>query len=48
MHHKNEVEPDHASRQTLGIDGSNFVLQNATRWESKRRVMQQEKVFPQG
>jgi hypothetical protein len=27
------------------VDGSNSILQNATRWDVKRRVMQQEKVF---
>jgi hypothetical protein len=29
-------------------DGSNSILQNATRWDSKRKVMQHEKVSPQG
>jgi hypothetical protein len=27
-------------------DGSNSILKNATRWDSKHRVMQQEKFFP--
>jgi hypothetical protein len=29
-------------------DGSKSILQNATRWDSKCRVMQQEKFSPQG
>jgi hypothetical protein len=29
-------------------DGNNYILKTATRWDSKRRVMQQEKVFPIG
>jgi hypothetical protein len=30
------------------LDGSNSILKNATRWDSKSRVMQQEKFSPQG
>jgi hypothetical protein len=30
------------------LDGSNSIFKNATRWDSKWIVMQQEKFFPQG
>jgi hypothetical protein len=32
----------------MAVDGSNYVLQNSTRWDSKHIVMQQEKFSSQG
>jgi hypothetical protein len=42
---KNCKKLEESPKNLSGSDGSNSIIQNATRWDSNHKVMQQEK-FP--